>query len=680
MKPIDFINEDFVTDAHEAHQDHEVQMARSDCYSAAKYAIELHKMLKSISEQQGLDGWVSEKITLANDYLRTVHEYLTYEQMSHVSSMPGFDPQVAEMQIESVIRENANPADIWNQYGHYSKQDFMQEFPNLTPKDAQTIVNFAEYGWSNVPNRQEYRDQVVQRVQQAMSGQQGVAEGGNGYEHGFADPNAPKLGGRRKDDEYVNGNPVNNIEVSINGRPWKIFPGKGPDGSKAFFQQKQDVDEMCKRKTAETGKKWSWGVTGEASTNEGQLELNTPDPVVTVQDAKGNILDTVNLSVAAQKYSLGNPQNIKTQLAHQSYTKIGNYTIAGAMGGQPQDQTTTGQKNTFATNEAQLDELSWKDIQKGAKKVSKGAKKFTKNVADTGAAVGDAASAVGGAIKQVGKTAIADPVSATYNAAKSGLNKTANVAKGVYGDVKKGAQAVGQATDTVATDVGNAGTWTGDKIKQAGRGVANVAGGTVGAVGSVVGGATTGAARAAAHGFNTGVQNVGGDAVDRLQTNVFKRESDPITIKQEIAIKKQEISALEKQLQATTIPAPAPAKVNQPVQPQGFNASNVLNLKPTTGSSTPDYSKSPTAYGKTTTSVKQKDPAMAESLVWSKEFNPGEKLIVKMVRDREVTSKLGEMSGGMGASSVATSMGGGNGFANGGPGTISRPKLKKAKK
>jgi hypothetical protein len=62
---------------------------------------------------------------------------------------------------------------------------------------------------------------------------------------------------------------TNNIEISINGRVWKIFAGKGPDSSKEFFQQKQAVDSMCKRKTAETGKKWSWGVTGAAATNEG---------------------------------------------------------------------------------------------------------------------------------------------------------------------------------------------------------------------------------------------------------------------------------------------------------------------------------------------------------------------------------------------------------------------------
>ena len=82
---------------------------------------------------------------------------------------------------------------------------------------------------------------------------------------------------------------------------------------------------------------------------EGQLELNTPDPVVVVQDQRGKILDKVNLSVAAQKYKLGQPQNIKNQLAHQNYTKIGNYTIVSPMTGQPQDQTTTGQKTTFAT-------------------------------------------------------------------------------------------------------------------------------------------------------------------------------------------------------------------------------------------------------------------------------------------------------------------------------------------
>jgi hypothetical protein len=107
MKTTDFINESFVEDAAAAHQDHEVQMARSDCYNAAKYAIELHKLLKNISEQEGLDGWVSEKITLANDYLRTVTEYLRYEQQSSAQSdMPEFNIGTATQTLDSVLGES----------------------------------------------------------------------------------------------------------------------------------------------------------------------------------------------------------------------------------------------------------------------------------------------------------------------------------------------------------------------------------------------------------------------------------------------------------------------------------------------------------------------------------------------------------------------------------------------
>lgn len=214
-------------------------------------------------------------------------------------------------------------------------------------------------------------------------------------------------------------------------------------------------------------------------------------------------------------------------------------------------------KESGVTEGEQLDELNWKDIQRGAKKIGKGAQKFTKNVADTGAAIGGAARDVGGAIKQVGKTAIADPVSATYNATKSGLNKAANVAANTYNDVKAGAQKVGGAVNTVAQDVGDAGTWAGNKIKQAGRGVANVAGGTAGGLGAVAGGATTGLGRAAAHGFNAGVQNVGGDAVERLQTNIMKQ----------IDAKKTEIAGLEKEL--AKVQSQAPVAASNSVTDQG---------------------------------------------------------------------------------------------------------------
>ena len=79
MNSKDFLKEGFIEDASDVHMDHEVQMAREECYHAAEHALAIHKLLRNISEQQGLEGWVSSKITLANDYLNTVREHLEYE-------------------------------------------------------------------------------------------------------------------------------------------------------------------------------------------------------------------------------------------------------------------------------------------------------------------------------------------------------------------------------------------------------------------------------------------------------------------------------------------------------------------------------------------------------------------------------------------------------------------------
>jgi hypothetical protein len=67
---------------YDSHPDHEVQMARSELYRAAKCAISLEKMLKQINEQQGLEGWVQAKITKAADYLESVYHYMDYEMRS----------------------------------------------------------------------------------------------------------------------------------------------------------------------------------------------------------------------------------------------------------------------------------------------------------------------------------------------------------------------------------------------------------------------------------------------------------------------------------------------------------------------------------------------------------------------------------------------------------------------
>lgn len=71
-----------------AERDHEVQMARSELYKIAKYAIKLHELLKGISEAEGLEGWQQAKITKASDYISSVYHALDYDQKFNQNAVP----------------------------------------------------------------------------------------------------------------------------------------------------------------------------------------------------------------------------------------------------------------------------------------------------------------------------------------------------------------------------------------------------------------------------------------------------------------------------------------------------------------------------------------------------------------------------------------------------------------
>ena len=74
------LNEKGLADlAYRVEADHEVQMARAEIYKVAKYAIKLQEVLKGVSEQVGLEGWVQSKITKAADYMASVYHHMDYE-------------------------------------------------------------------------------------------------------------------------------------------------------------------------------------------------------------------------------------------------------------------------------------------------------------------------------------------------------------------------------------------------------------------------------------------------------------------------------------------------------------------------------------------------------------------------------------------------------------------------
>ena len=104
-----------------AERDHEVQMARADLYKIAKYAIKLHEMLKNVSEEQGLEGWVQAKITKAADYIGAVYHNLDYEMKF------GGDGGGAGPEMEIQVGEGKYKSDAQRKAIHANKDKKMKE-------------------------------------------------------------------------------------------------------------------------------------------------------------------------------------------------------------------------------------------------------------------------------------------------------------------------------------------------------------------------------------------------------------------------------------------------------------------------------------------------------------------------------------------------------------------------
>jgi hypothetical protein len=81
-------------------------------------------------------------------------------------------------------------------------------------------------------------------------------------------------GGRDPEDwDEGNTEPPNNFAVSINGKQWKVFKGRGQyaddDREKQHYRQLKD---WAAKKSESTGKKWEVSITGENPTESTQVE------------------------------------------------------------------------------------------------------------------------------------------------------------------------------------------------------------------------------------------------------------------------------------------------------------------------------------------------------------------------------------------------------------------------
>ena len=164
----------------------------------------------------------------------------------------------------------------------------------------------AETGLDPKDDFQRIESIIMDRIQQEFGGQNDD-EGGETDDNyalasaGFGsdeDYESIETEGERDPEDWDEGNtePPNNFAVSINGKQWKVFKGRGQyaedDREKQHYRQLKD---WAAKKSESTGKKWEVSVTGAPATES----VETVATEAYVNNAK----DAINLLADIRKQS-----------------------------------------------------------------------------------------------------------------------------------------------------------------------------------------------------------------------------------------------------------------------------------------------------------------------------------------------------------------------------------------
>jgi len=112
--------------------------------------------------------------------------------------------------------------------------------------------------------KMRYKDIIKSDLDEA-----GYFGGGGSYDRDY-NSSVSGFGRRNRADDWDEGNtePPNNFAIYINGRKWKVLHGQGTyaDDHREMAQLRR-LQDMCRRKTEQTGKRWEVSRTGEKATD-----------------------------------------------------------------------------------------------------------------------------------------------------------------------------------------------------------------------------------------------------------------------------------------------------------------------------------------------------------------------------------------------------------------------------
>lgn len=229
----------------EDRRDHEVEMARSDLYAAAKDAMRIFKLLKDRSEDDGIMGWQQSYITLASDYLNSVADSLEYQM--NMYEMTGGVIAGGMSNFEEGLEDEPPPEKGSLEYRA------LKRMKGPTQEDALEAL-VIEIGLDRFKRENKlYREYIPALMHHYKK--QGMKEGRYydpmGDERREQDAmDQERRDFKRKEMEYeLRNEPKNNYAVHIDGRSWKVF------GDKAHA-------EAVARKLRMKGKKAEVKITG----------------------------------------------------------------------------------------------------------------------------------------------------------------------------------------------------------------------------------------------------------------------------------------------------------------------------------------------------------------------------------------------------------------------------------
>lgn len=114
---------------------------------------------------------------------------------------------------------------------------------------------------------------------------------------------------KRQELQHELGHESNNIQVVINGKRWKVMPGRGRADSAEEFRNLQSMKDWAARKSAASGKKWEVYLTGASPTVS---EMGPGTDMISQQKIKSVSPDKVELQAPDGKITAVKPTDLQT--------------------------------------------------------------------------------------------------------------------------------------------------------------------------------------------------------------------------------------------------------------------------------------------------------------------------------------------------------------------------------